>query len=167
VLTRQQVLLLQGLVDRVGHLHIARGGWSRFHVSDQIGLLCITSFGQVNGISGPIVAAFGSTARLHVVGRHDQLLVARQVFFGTPFHLTVLHIVLLDPDPAQDVHGGNLSQPLWGTVVIDRFQQMIAICANRFSQGLSLAAFFFGKAARATRAVFEGILNRSRACSVM
>ena len=91
-------------------------------------------------VARPLGAAFLAVTRFHVVRRANQLGRRGQIFRRAPAHGPICGVKLLDPDPAQPLHGWHCTQPSRSAVSIDHFQEMEPIRANGFSQGVALGA---------------------------
>ncbi len=60
-----------------GDAHIACAGWTRFDVGDEIGVVLVASFGDVNRVACSIAVSFGPIAGFRVVRGLDVQMVMR------------------------------------------------------------------------------------------
>jgi len=68
VLLRQQVFVLQGLMNGGGHGIIGDGSTGRFDMRDQVRVLLLARFGQMGFVAHPTRAALLAAMGVQIVG---------------------------------------------------------------------------------------------------
>src|SRR6185312_5500488 len=86
----QEVLSGKRLMDGSRHLHILGGGRGRFHMDEQMRMLLITGFGQVNLVSRPDRTAFDTEMGFWIIGRGNQERRRRNILVRAPSNHSVL-----------------------------------------------------------------------------
>ena len=130
VVARQQALGRQRRVDRRRLVHVGGHGRGGLHVRDQMDLIRLTCLAHMDLVPGPRQAPLVAEGRLRVVRRVDPLARRRQIGRGPPADPAVVEVELRQPDPAQDLDGGDLPQPGRRRVAPEGVQEAIPVAAD-------------------------------------
>src|ERR687893_311713 len=99
------------MVDGGPHDTVQRGGGGREHWGDEMGLVVLTRFGQVDFVAHPLDAPLRTVPSLWIVGGSDHLGGRGPLLHRTPAQRPRRVGVLLPPDPPPRLNGWNLLEP--------------------------------------------------------
>src|SRR5947209_13409919 len=128
---RQEVFALEPLMNAWGHGSIRR--WSRagLDVGDQARSTLIAGLGEVHLVADPLGGSLLAQMRFQIVGRTDEARGRWDPFLlGAPAECLILHVVLLYPDPTQDLHRWHVPQPRRCRRTIDGREQDATIAPD-------------------------------------
>jgi hypothetical protein len=99
-----------------------RGG-RRLDMSNEVGAIFFTVFGQMHLVAGPSRAALGGVAGARILNRVDAHSGRRRMRLLSPDHLPLLLVKVLEPDTSQGLHDRNLAYPFGYGSGIHRSEQ--------------------------------------------
>src|SRR6266536_2033752 len=117
-----------------------RGGGD---MRNEVGQVLITGLAEVDFVAGPHRAAFFAKMSFWIVGRIDKLCSSGNIFWLSPTDLTFFVKIVLYPDLAQKLYGGNVSKQGWRGGSVNLFQQEKPIASNDFCHSLTFRLAVF------------------------
>jgi hypothetical protein len=125
-------------VDRFRHHLIGDRSRGRRDMGDEMGTILITGFGQMDFVPSPPRLALFAVAGFLIVGRIDEESRRSNIVIASPTDVTILPIVILDPDAAQNLDSWDLTQQGRSVWREDLGQQGRAISPDDFCQRLAV-----------------------------
>src|SRR5712691_6648939 len=110
VLAWGECRFLKICVDRFGHHLISRRSRGRCDMGDEMGMILITGFGQMDFVPGPPCLALFAVACFLIVGRIDEESRWSNIVIASPTDVTIHPAVILDPNAAQNLDSRDLTQ---------------------------------------------------------
>ncbi|MER5698997.1 hypothetical protein ABT255_43855 [Streptomyces mirabilis] len=134
-LVRLEARGLQSGVPGGGGLDIGEAGLSGVHVDDQAGPVIRARFGEMSLVPAPGHAPLDAVAGFGVVGAADRQQSRGQVLgLARSGAADLIAVVLLNPHLAQDLHRGDLPQPVRGTAAVGGLKQAEAVLSDGAEQ---------------------------------
>src|SRR6266581_492140 len=130
----------QRLLNGSGGLTIEGPSGSRFDMRDEVDLLVLTRFGEMNFVAGPGERAFIAKMGLWVIRRIKAQSRWRQIFGFAPAQLTFHPVVLIHPGLPQGLNRRKLAQGRRSRWLVESVEQPGAICSDQLSIGFTRLA---------------------------
>ena len=130
----------QRLLNGSGGLTIEGPSGSRFDMRDEVDLLVLTRFGEMNFVAGPGERAFIAKMGLWVIRRIKAQSRWRQIFGFAPAQLTFHPVVLIHPGLPQGLNRRKLAQGRRSRWLVESVEQPRAICSDQLSIGFTRLA---------------------------
>jgi hypothetical protein len=137
MLLGQQGLFCERLLDGGGAVHVARGRQGGVHVGDEVGLIGVARFRDVDFVARPRCAALGGIVGLRIIGGVRAQSRRWEVAGFPPADPAVIQPILGDPRPPHDLHGRNLAQVGRRSGVVHGGHEREAVSPDLFGEVLT------------------------------
>src|SRR5262249_20268856 len=131
VLPRQEILVLEGLMDQRRHVAIRDRPRRRLHLRDEVWCVVLAGLGQVDFVADPSRRVLLGVACLDVLRATDEVACGWNALgLGPPTDLSTREVNLLYPDAPERFDRWHVAQPSGGLGSKERLQQAVTIGAD-------------------------------------